>query len=157
MARPVSIRWSLLGSMSVLLVFLGGTIMAATFLGERQVVRALSRSLITQTIDQTVARLQRFVDPVTANLLLLRSWGDAGLLAGEAETLNRLLVPALRPYPQLSGSTCSSGSATGGAVARPSAMRGGLARAGSSGPTGNQRRSFPGTRSSTIPGPGLGT
>lgn len=102
MARPVSIRWSLLGSMSVLLVFLGGTIMAATFLGERHVVRALSRSLIAQTIDQTVARLQRFVDPVTANLLLLQSWGNAGLLAGEAETLNRLLVPAMRPYPQLS-------------------------------------------------------
>src|SRR5262247_861055 len=102
MARPISIRWSLLGSMSALIILLGGTIMATTFLGERYMVHALSRSLIAQTIDQTVERLQRFFDPVTASLLLLRSWGEAGLLEGEAEKLNRMLVPAMRPYSQIS-------------------------------------------------------
>jgi serine phosphatase RsbU (regulator of sigma subunit) len=102
MARSVSIRWSLLASISILIVLLSGAILGTTVFGERRTVETLSRSLIAQTIDQTVERLQRFFDPVTAGLLLLRSWGEAGLLSADAETLNPMLVPLIRPYPQIS-------------------------------------------------------
>lgn len=101
--RSISIRWSLLGSMLTVLVLLSGAITATTVIGERQAVRALSRSLTARAIEQTTERLERFFDPVTASLRLLRSWAEAGLLdIAEAEALDRLLVPVMRPHPQVS-------------------------------------------------------
>lgn len=102
MARSVSIRWSLLASIAILIVLLSGAILGTTVLGQRRSVETLSRSLIDLTNDQTIERLQRFFDPVTAGLLVLRSWGEAGLLSADAETLNPMLAPLIRPYPQIS-------------------------------------------------------
>jgi serine phosphatase RsbU (regulator of sigma subunit) len=101
--RAVSIRRSLLVRVSLLIVLLSGAILATMLAGERQAVHSLSRSLIAQSIEQTVERLQRFFDPVVAGLALLRSWGEAGLLEdGDPAALHRLLVPIMRPYPQIS-------------------------------------------------------
>ncbi len=100
--RSVSIRWSLLGSMLALLVLLSGAIAAVSALGERRTVQTLSRGMTARTIEQTIDRLERFFEPVDSALLLLRSWGEAGLLDGPPEALERLLAPVLRPHAQLS-------------------------------------------------------
>jgi serine phosphatase RsbU (regulator of sigma subunit) len=101
--RPASIRRSLLASVAALIVLLGGTIMATTFLGERHVVRTLSRALIARSLEQTVERLHGFFDPVERGLLLLRAWIASDLVDPEDPTaLNRLLVPLMRRYPQAS-------------------------------------------------------
>ena len=89
--------------MLVLLGLLSGAIATVSALGERRTVRTLSRGITEQTIAQTIDRLERFVDPVTSSLLLLRSWGEAGLLeSGEPDALDRLLVPVMRPHAQVS-------------------------------------------------------
>ncbi len=99
----ISIRWSLLGSLLILLALLSGAITAVSAIGERRTVRTLSRSMTEQTIAQTIDRLERFVDPVTTSLLLLRSWGESGMLAsGEPEALDLLLGPVMRPHAHIS-------------------------------------------------------
>ncbi|HZJ71781.1 MAG TPA: hypothetical protein VFF36_12685, partial [Planctomycetota bacterium] len=99
----ISIRWSLLGSLLILLGLLSGAIAAVSALGERRTVQSLSRSITGQTIAQTIDRLERFVDPVTGSLVLLRSWGEAGLLDdSKPEALDRLLVPVMRPHSHIS-------------------------------------------------------
>ena len=110
MARSVSIRRSLLGSVAALIVLLGGTIMATTFFGERHAVRTLSRALIARTLEQTVERLHGFFDPVERGLLLLRAWIASGLVDPDDPTaLNRVLVPLMRRYPQTSSLLVADG------------------------------------------------
>ena len=99
----ISIRWSLLVSLLILLALLSGAITAVSAIGERRTVRTRSRSMTEQTIAQTIDRLERFVDPVTTSLLLLRSWGESGMLAsGEPEALDLLLGPVMRPHAHIS-------------------------------------------------------
>jgi hypothetical protein len=103
MARSVSIRRSLLTSVGVLIVLLGGAIMATTFLGERHTVRTLSRALIAQTLEQTVERLHGFFDPVERGLLLLRAWIASWLVdPDDPVAMNRVLLPLMHRYPQAS-------------------------------------------------------
>lgn len=110
MAQSVSIRRSLLGGVAALIVLLGGTIMAATFLGERHAVRTLSRALIARTLEQTVERLHGFFDPVERSLLLLRAWIASGLLdPDDPTTLNQVLVSLMRRYPQASSLLVADG------------------------------------------------
>ena len=102
-SRSISIRWSLLGSMLALLVLLSSAITVTTVVGERRIARALSSSLTARAIEQTSDRLERFFDPVTASLDLLRSWTEGGLVdTDETDAVNRLLVPVMRPHPQIS-------------------------------------------------------
>src|SRR5262245_40941981 len=102
-ARSISIRWSLLGSMLALLALLSAAIAVTTVVGERRIVRPLSSSLTAQAIEQTSERLERFFDPVTSSLHLLRSWVESGLVdPDETDAVNRLLVPVMRPHPQIS-------------------------------------------------------
>ena len=103
MTRSVSIRCSLLGNLSLVIVLLSSAIMATTFYGAQQAVRKLSQSFIGQTIEQTEERLQRFFDPVVRGLLLARTWGMASLLdTDNPSALNGLLVPLMQQYPQVS-------------------------------------------------------
>jgi len=89
--------------MTILIALLSGTILGMTMLAQRDTARVMSRSLLSQTIDQTVERLHRFFDPVAQTLLLLRSWSEAGLLDTDAaDAMNRLLAPVMTPYPQIS-------------------------------------------------------
>jgi serine phosphatase RsbU (regulator of sigma subunit) len=103
MDRSISIRRSLLGNLSLVIVLLSGTIMITTFIGAHQAVRKLSQAFIHQTIEQTEERLQRFFDPVVRGLLLARTWGVANLLdTDNPSALNGLLVPLMLQYPQIS-------------------------------------------------------
>ena len=91
--------------MNLLLVILllSGTIMATTFLGSRLTLRALSNTLIKQTIDQTEIQLKSFFEPVTGELLLLRSWGQIGLLdTDNPDKLNPILAPMINQHPSMS-------------------------------------------------------
>ncbi len=110
MARTVTIRRSLLVNLVTVIVLLCLGIMAVTFTGARRAVRALSGVLIGRTIDQSEARLEQFFAPVVGGLQVARSWGEEGLLDLEKPgTLNRLLVPLMRQYPQISSLMVADG------------------------------------------------
>ena len=124
MNSSVSIRRSLLGNLIVMILLLSVAIQGTMFLAARRIVRTLSAALIEQTLDQTEAQLRGFFDPVTANLELMRAWGEAGLLVDEnpidiaddqlsAATvlggLNDLLVPVMQEHPQISSLLVADG------------------------------------------------
>ncbi len=100
MAR--SIRVSLLSNLMVLILVLGLSIMAATFLGSRGKLEALSRSLTSQALDRTESELFHFFEPVSRGLDMVRLWGQTGHLEVEnSEALNRLFIPLLQQYLQI--------------------------------------------------------
>ena len=100
----------MLASVGILIVLLGGAIMATTFLGERHTVRTLSRALIAQTLEQTVERLHGFFDPVERGLLLLRAWIASGLVdLDDPVAMNRVLLPLMRRNPQTSSLLVADG------------------------------------------------
>jgi serine phosphatase RsbU (regulator of sigma subunit) len=103
MARPVSIRRSLLTNLIVLVLGLGTAILVTTWLGTRRTLRQVTASLITRALDQTDSELHRFFDPVSHVLLAAQAWGEAGLLRAEdAAALEKLLLPVTRTLPQVS-------------------------------------------------------
>ena len=103
MVRSVSIYQSLLGNLALVIVLLSGAIMALTFIGSRATVERLSGVILRETIGQTEGELRHFFEPVIRDLGVMRAWGESGLLDdGDAEAMNRLLVPLLRADPQLS-------------------------------------------------------
>lgn len=110
MARVLSIRRSLLGSVAALIVLLGGAIMVTTFFGERHTVRTLSRALIAQTLEQTTERLHGLFEPIERGLLLLRAWIASGLVdLDDPIALNRVLVPMMRRSPRVSSLLVADG------------------------------------------------
>ena len=101
--RSVSIYQSLLVSLALVIVLLGGATMALTFVGSKQTAEALAGVILEKTVSQVDLTLRQFFEPATRNLQLLRAWEGAGLLAPEdADAMNRLLVPLLRANRQLS-------------------------------------------------------
>ena len=101
-SRGTSIRRSLLQDIIVVILLLGGGLLMTTFLGTRQAVQALSRSIINQSADKVELALERFFDPVERGVLVARSWGGDGLLDIEnAPELNRLFQPMLERTPQI--------------------------------------------------------
>jgi len=119
MARTISIRQSLLWNLVVMIVVMGGAIVATTYVGSRRTVRTLSASIIRQTLDSIDAQLQGFFDDVVRELRVAQSWGEQGLLelteeeranlqTEEAQVralrqkLNRQFVPLMNQYPQIS-------------------------------------------------------
>jgi serine phosphatase RsbU (regulator of sigma subunit) len=103
MARPVSIRRSLLTNLIVLVLGLGAAVLATTWLGARRTLQRVTASLITRSLDQTDAELHRFFDPVSHGLVAARAWGEAGMLRlDDPAALERLLLPVVRAQPQVS-------------------------------------------------------
>ena len=103
MARSVSFRQSLMWNLVLVIVLLGGAIMATTFVGSRRAMRTLSGSLTHQTIEQTEDRLRRFFDPVARGLYIAKSWGEWGLLdTDRPDELTHLFLPLMKQFPQIS-------------------------------------------------------
>ncbi|HJR01158.1 MAG TPA: SpoIIE family protein phosphatase [Methylomirabilota bacterium] len=101
--RSVSIFQSLLGSLGVVIVLLGGATIALTFVGSKQTAEDLAGLLLEKTVSQVELNLRQFFEPATRALELLRGWEAAGLLdPDDAAAMNRLLVPILRGDRQLS-------------------------------------------------------
>jgi serine phosphatase RsbU (regulator of sigma subunit) len=93
----------LLGNLALMIVLLSSAIMALTFVSSQQTVRMLSRQILRQTINQSELQLQHFFAPVRQGLYLLRAWDEAGLLdTDQPMAMNRLLIPLMRPYAQIS-------------------------------------------------------
>ena len=101
--RSLSIYQSLLGSLALVIVLLGGATIALTFVGSKRTAEALAGVILEKTVSQVELNLRQFFEPATRNLELLRGWEAAGLLdAEDAAAMNRLLVPLLRANRQLS-------------------------------------------------------
>jgi serine phosphatase RsbU (regulator of sigma subunit) len=102
-ASPTTIRGRLVRNIVAIIVILGATLWAVTYLGNRRAVETLSRSLIRRVSDQTEVRLRRFFEPVTRQLRIVTEWDRRGLLETEdPDRLNARLTQILRAFPQVS-------------------------------------------------------
>ena len=81
MTRTRSIRQRLLADQVLVILLLGGAILATTFLGARRAVESLSRQVVDRAADQAEGELERFFDPVARGLTALRAWGEAEQLS----------------------------------------------------------------------------
>ncbi|MBK7404583.1 MAG: SpoIIE family protein phosphatase [Phycisphaerales bacterium] len=118
MPRPISIRTSLLRDLAALVLLLGLAVFAATFVGARQTVRALSESLTGQSLSTISARLDTFFAAAQDQLEVAASQAAAGgfdldpqelgsldaAAAGRAlrDKRNALFAPIIRATPQIS-------------------------------------------------------
>ncbi len=104
MAREITIRQSLLRNQILLILLLGGALMATTFTGARRAVQELSSSMIERAASQTEDELHRFFDPASRVLRAIADWAESGYLPIEdPQALERLLTPILDQLPQISG------------------------------------------------------
>ena len=102
-ARSVTIYQSLLASLAVVILLLGGATIALTFIGSKQTAETLAAVLLDKTVSQVELNLRQFFEPATRVLELVRGWDSAGLLdPDDAAATNRLLAPILRADRQLS-------------------------------------------------------
>jgi serine phosphatase RsbU (regulator of sigma subunit) len=103
MPKTTSIRKSLLINMLLLIVILSAAMITINHFASRKTVRTLSGSLINQTIGLVEVELMRFFDPVIDELMLVRSWGESGMLDIEnPKALNLLLAPLIEEHSQIS-------------------------------------------------------
>ena len=110
MAKTTSIRKSLLYNMVILIVILGGAIMAMSYLASRKTVRTLSGSLINQTIGRVEVELKGFFGSVTDELMLAKSWGESGMLdTDDPKALGLLLSPLIKEHFQVSSLMIADG------------------------------------------------
>jgi adenylate cyclase len=101
--RLASIRWSLIRNLGLLVLGIGAAMLASTFWFASRAVEDLSQAVLERTTDRTETELRRFFTPPRANLRIARDWGRRGLLTGATpRALNRLLIPMLEAYPQVS-------------------------------------------------------
>lgn len=102
MARPVSIRRTLLANLLLVVVLLSGGIFATSFLAARQTVQRFSRATTGQALAATTARLEGFFAPVDRALRVLGRGGERGLMtADDPDELDRILLPLLEVHPQV--------------------------------------------------------
>jgi adenylate cyclase len=102
-SRRVTIRYSLLRNVIILIALTAVAILAVTVVGASRAVSNLSQSLIDRTADRTETELRLFFEPVRRNISVTASWGESGMLdPTDTEGLNRTLRPLLREYPQVS-------------------------------------------------------
>ena len=105
-----TIHRRLLTDQILLVLLLGGGIMATTFLGARRAVESLSRAVITRAADQAEVQLRRFFDPVAGSLEALASWAETGQAdLDDPDSLRRLLLPIADRLPQISGALLADG------------------------------------------------
>ncbi len=87
----------------LLILLLGGALMATTFLGARRAVETLSRTLIGRAADQAELELRRFFEPVMSVLGAVREWDEAGQLPADVDGMRAWLLPAAERLPQVAG------------------------------------------------------
>jgi serine phosphatase RsbU (regulator of sigma subunit) len=103
MAKPVSIRRSLLVNLLAIVLLLSGSILLTIIISSHKSLATLSQSLINQSIDNIEAQLQGFFNPVINELQIARDWGEEGILnLDEPERLNKLLTPIIMQHTQVS-------------------------------------------------------
>ncbi len=117
-ARPISIRSSLLRDIAVLVVLLGLGMFVATLIGSRRMVRSLSESLVGQTLTTVESKLDELFGEAEQQLSVAVGQGKAGALDIQAldpigaidesqfeaqrQHRNRLFRPIVETSPQIS-------------------------------------------------------
>ncbi len=103
MARSKSIRQGLLRNLLLVIVLVGGGLIAVSVYAARHMLESLAREVIGDNLTVTEVELRRFFEPVAAALRTAADWGDRGLLDDDRpETLNPLFQPLLTQFPQVS-------------------------------------------------------
>ena len=103
MARSTSIRQGLLRNLLLVIVLVGGGIIAVSVYAARHMLESLVREIIGDNLTVTEVELQRFFEPVEAALRTASDWGDKGLLDDDRPVkLNPLFQPLLEQFPQIS-------------------------------------------------------
>jgi serine phosphatase RsbU (regulator of sigma subunit) len=103
MTRPTSIRQGLLRSLLLIIVLVGGGIIAVSLYAARHMLESLAREVIGHNLTVTEVELQRFFGPVEAALRTAADWGNRGLLDDDRpDRLNPLFQPLLTEFPQVS-------------------------------------------------------
>jgi HAMP domain-containing protein len=103
LARSASIRQGLLRNLLLVIVLVGGGIIAVSIYGARHMLESLAREVIDGSLAVTEVELQRFFDPVTSALYMAADWGNEGLLDDDRpQTLNNLFKPLMKQFPQIS-------------------------------------------------------
>src|SRR6266850_1640501 len=93
-ARSVTIYQSLLGSLAVVILLLGGATIALTFVGSKQTAEDLAGVLLEKTVSQVELNLRQFFEPATRALELLRGWEAAGLLDPDEQAASAVSMRA---------------------------------------------------------------
>ncbi|HVS13795.1 MAG TPA: SpoIIE family protein phosphatase [Thermoanaerobaculia bacterium] len=103
MAKPTTLRASLLRGQITLILLLAAVLLATTFLGARQAVGVLLSALVERRVQHVETELRRYFQPTGSGLLAVAAWGRAGLVdPGRPEGLAVLLEPLFGQQPQLS-------------------------------------------------------
>jgi len=103
MAHTTSIRQGLLRNLLLVIILVGGGMVAVTIYAARQVLESFAREVIGHNLSVTEVELERFFDPVVAALRASAGWGDQGLLDDDRPVhLNPLFQPVLAQLPQVS-------------------------------------------------------
>jgi len=103
MARSTSIRQGLLRNFLLVIVLVGGGIVAVSVYAARQILESFAHEVIDHNLTVTEIALQGFFEPVVAALRTAAEWGDEGLLDDDSpKNLNPLLKPLLLEFPQVS-------------------------------------------------------
>ncbi|NCF82945.1 MAG: hypothetical protein GWP74_15170, partial [Proteobacteria bacterium] len=103
MRRSTSIRQGLLRNFLLIIVLVGGGIIAVSVFAARHLLESLAREVIGHSLTVTEVELHRFFEPVEAALRTASDWGDQGLLNDDRPAkLNPLFKPLLTQFPQVS-------------------------------------------------------
>jgi len=103
-AKPVSIRWSLLRNILVLLLLVSLALLVTTYILERRQELRLSQQLIERTMQVMELELRRFFGPVNNVCQIADVWLRIGLFdARDPAQVNRHFMPLLKALPQMSG------------------------------------------------------
>ncbi len=101
--HTITIRWSLIRNLCLLLILLTGTILLTTIYTGRQITRSTSAALIERAIGKVESELRGYVLPVENGLRFARSLARTGTLDLEdPRALNRFFIPLIERIPQVS-------------------------------------------------------
>ena len=94
MARSTSIRQGLLRNLLLVIVLVGGGIIAVSLYAARHMLESLAREVIADSLTVTEVELQRFFEPAASALRMAADWGDQGLLDDDRPEKLNPPVPA---------------------------------------------------------------
>lgn len=113
-AQTVTIRWSLIRNICLLLVVLTGTILLTTFYTGQRITQSTSKALIERAIGQVQSDLKGYLTPVESALRLGRSLARSGALdLDDPKALNRFFIPLVERIPQISSINLSDAQGRG--------------------------------------------
>ncbi|MCC6143274.1 MAG: cache domain-containing protein, partial [Candidatus Hydrogenedentes bacterium] len=101
--KHVTIRRSLFVNFALFIVLVSAVVFTVATSRSRQTIQHLSEQIIARSANQVSAELARIFDPVNQQLRIIEGWARTGALApDDTPSLNRLFIPFLRQYNQVS-------------------------------------------------------